>query len=91
MRLLWGKNSVSFVIWQAASFSNNGHNMSSKTQNERWMGFRIHSQTYPGNPLKFGGKSPGNPWKRMSFLCWPPGSSIIYHLQMQAFYLCWTT
>ena len=38
MRLLWGKNSVSFVMWQAASFSNNEHKISSKMQNERWMG-----------------------------------------------------
>ena len=38
MKLLGGKNSVSFVMWQAASFSNNGHKISSKTQNESWMG-----------------------------------------------------
>jgi len=63
MRLLGGKNSVSFVMWQAASFSIHGHKISSKTQNERWrwMGtggrsicdnyiFRKHSQTHPGNP-----------------------------------------
>ena len=37
MRLL-GKNSVSFVMWQAASFYNNGCTISSKIQNERWMG-----------------------------------------------------
>ena len=46
--------------------------ISSKTQNERWMGidrrsicdyyiFQKHSQTYPGKPLKFGRKSPGKP------------------------------
>ena len=35
MRILGGKNSVSFVIWQVASFSNNGHKISIKTQNER--------------------------------------------------------
>ena len=35
MRLLGGKNSVSFVVWQEATFSNNGHKISSKTQNER--------------------------------------------------------
>jgi len=34
MTLLGGKNSVSFVMWQAASFSNNGHKISCKTQNE---------------------------------------------------------
>ena len=78
-----GKNSVSFVMWQAASFSNNGHKILSKTQNERWMGtgrrsvcdnyiFRKHSQTYPGKLLKFGRKFPGKPWKRISFHCWPP-------------------
>ena len=72
MRLL-GRSNVSFVIWQAASFYNNGHKMSSKTQNERWMGtgrrsildnhvFRKHSPEYPGKPLKFGRKSPGKPW-----------------------------
>ena len=38
MRLLGGKNSVSYVMWQAASFSINGHEISSKAQNERWMG-----------------------------------------------------
>ena len=32
MRLLGGsKKSVSSVMWQAASFSNNGHKISSKT------------------------------------------------------------
>ena len=30
-----GKNSVAFVMWQAAPFSNIGHKISSKTQNER--------------------------------------------------------
>ena len=30
MRLLGGKNSVSFVMWQATSFSNNGHKISFK-------------------------------------------------------------
>ena len=34
MRLLGGKNNVSFVMGQAASFSNNGHKISTKTQNE---------------------------------------------------------
>ena len=34
MRLFGGKNSVSFVMWQAASFSNDEHKSSSKTQNE---------------------------------------------------------
>ena len=34
MKLLGGKNSASF----AASFSNNGQKISSKAQNERWMG-----------------------------------------------------
>ena len=29
-------------------------------------------QKYPGKPLKFGRKSPGKPWKRSSFYCWPP-------------------
>ena len=82
MRLLEGKNSVSFVMWQAACFSNNGHKISSKMQNERWMGagrsicdnyiFRKHSQTYRGKPLKFGRTSPGKPWKRISFHCCPP-------------------
>ena len=70
MTLLGGKSTVSFVMWQAASFSINGHKISSKTQNEMWMGtgrryicdnyiFRKHSQAYPGKPLKFGRKSPG--------------------------------
>ena len=82
MRLLGGKNCISFVMWEAASFSNNGHKISSKRQNERWMGtgrrsiwddyiFRKHNQMYPGKPLKFGRKSPGKPWKRISFHCWP--------------------
>ena len=55
MRLLVGKNSISFVLWQAAYFSNKGRKISSKTQNVRWMGtgrrsvcdnyiFRKHSQ-----------------------------------------------
>ena len=35
MRLLGGKNSVLFVMWYTASFSNNGQNISSRTQNER--------------------------------------------------------
>ena len=68
----------------AASFSNNGHKISSNTQNERWMGTgrrsirdnnifpRKHRQKYPGKPLNFGRKSPGKPWKRISFHCWPP-------------------
>ena len=58
MRLLGGKNSVSFVVWQAASFSNKGHKISSKMQNERWMDtgrrsicdnyiFRQHSHKIP--------------------------------------------
>ena len=34
MRLLVGKNSISFAVWQAAPFSNNGQKISSKTQNE---------------------------------------------------------
>ena len=66
----WGKNSVPCVLWQAASFSNNGHKISSNTQNERWMAtsgrsicdnciFRKYSQKYAGKPLKFGRKSPG--------------------------------
>ena len=38
MRLLGGNNSVSFVVWLAASFSNNEHKISSKAQNERWIG-----------------------------------------------------
>ena len=38
MSLLGGKNSISFVMWQAASFSINGHKSSSKMQNEKWMG-----------------------------------------------------
>ena len=38
MRLLGGKNSVSFVMWQAASFSNSGNKISSRAQNERWIG-----------------------------------------------------
>ena len=38
MRLLGGENSILFVTWQAASFSNNRRKISSKTQNERWMG-----------------------------------------------------
>ena len=78
MRLVEGKNSVPFVIWQAASLSNNRHKISSKTQNERWVGtsrrsiwynyiFQKHSQTYPGKPLKFGRKSPGKPWKKFHF------------------------
>ena len=83
MRLLGGKNSVSFVMWQAAYFSNNGHTISNKTQNEMRMGtsrrsicdnyiFRKHSQTYPGEPLKFSRQSPGKLLKRISFHCWPP-------------------
>ena len=61
MRLLGGRSSVSFVMWQAAPFSIIGHKISSNTQNERWMGrgrrsicdnyiFRKHSQMYFGNP-----------------------------------------
>ena len=72
IRLLGGKNSVSFDMWQAASFSNNGLKISSKMQNEMWMGtgrrsiwddyiFRKHSQKSPGKSLKFGRK----PWKRI--------------------------
>ena len=38
MRLLGGKNSMSFVVWYAASFSNNGNKISSNAQNERWAG-----------------------------------------------------
>ena len=52
---------------------NNGNKVSSKTQNEGWMGtgrrpicgyyiFRKHNQKYPGKPLKFGRKSPEKPW-----------------------------
>ena len=62
--------------------SNNRHESSSKTQNERWMGtgrsicdnyiFRKHNQKYPGKHLEFGRKSPGISWKRISFHCWPP-------------------
>ena len=36
MKLLGGKSSVSFVMWQTASFSNK--KISSKMQNEKWMG-----------------------------------------------------
>ena len=61
MRLLGGKNIVSFVMWQAASFSINRHKISSKTQNETGMGtcrryicdnyiFRKHSQKHPEKP-----------------------------------------
>ena len=42
MRLLGGKYNVSFVMWQAVSFSNNRHKISSKTQNERWMGTDLY-------------------------------------------------
>ena len=57
----WGENSVSFVVWQQPH-SNNGHKLSSKIQNERWMGTgrrsirenhifpRKHSQKYPWKP-----------------------------------------
>ena len=43
MRFFGDKNSVSFIVWQPASFSNNGHKISCKTQNERWMGTGIRS------------------------------------------------
>ena len=60
------------------------HTISSKAQNERWMGTdrrsicdnhifpRKQNQKCPGKPLKFNRKSPGKPWKRISFHCWPP-------------------
>ena len=77
-----GKNSVSFVMWQAASFSINGHKISSKRQNERWMGTEdlnliiIFSENIVKRtlekPLKFGRKPPGKPWKRISLHCLPP-------------------
>ena len=78
-----GKNSVSFVVWEVASFPNNRRKISSKAQ-WKWMytGRRSihdnhnfpwkHSQIYPGKPLKFGRNYPGKPWKRISFHCSPP-------------------
>ena len=83
MRLLGDKNSVSYVMWHAASFSNNEHKISSKTQNERWMGtgrrsvcdnyiFRKHSQTYPGKPLKFDRNPLENPGKEFHFTAGHP-------------------
>ena len=46
MRLLGSKSSVSFVEWQAASFSNKRYKISSKTQNERWMGTGNRQKIY---------------------------------------------
>ena len=82
MRLLGVKTAYHCHV-VSSLFSNNGQKISSKTQNERWMGtggksicdnyiFRKHSQKSPGKHLKFDRKSPGKPWKRISFHCWPP-------------------
>ena len=82
MRLL-GVKTAYHLSCGKQPLSNNGDKISSKAQNEKWMGigrrsicdnhiFRKSSQKYPGKPLKFGRKSPGKLWKRISFHCWPP-------------------
>ena len=81
--IIGGKSSVSLSCDKQPLFSNSGNKTPSKAQNERWIGtgrrymcddyiFRKHSEKYPGKPLKYGRKSPRKPWKRISFLFWPP-------------------
>ena len=77
MRLLGGKNSLSFVMWQAASFSNNRHKISSKTQNERWMaedlyGIIIFFENIVKPTLNLAKIPLENPGKEFHFYCWPP-------------------
>ena len=86
----WGVNAAYHLSCDKQPlFSISGHKISSKTQNERWMGtgrrsicdnyiFRKHSQMHPGKPLEVSRESPGKPWKRISFHCWPPCDALHY-------------
>jgi len=74
--MLLGENSIPYVLWQAASFSNNSYRMEGGwVQTEDLYVITIffwkHSRKTPGKPMICCRKSPGHPWKITLFDCLP--------------------